>query len=87
MVEKIKELVAIQAEAIRSLRIDKITVWDGGDSEKGSATANFLSSMVKSLPALHDIAGMAGIALPKYLGEVGEHQGKIEPPSNSGGTK
>jgi flotillin len=87
MVEKIKELVAIQAEAIRSLRIDKITVWDGGNSEKGSATANFLSSMVKSLPALHDIAGMAGVELPKYLGEVGAPERQIESPSNSDGTK
>jgi flotillin len=87
MVEKIKELVAIQAEAIRSLRIDKITVWDGGNSEKGSATANFLSSMVKSLPALHDIAGMAGVELPKYLGEVGAQERQIEPLSDSDGTK
>ena len=87
MVEKIKELVAIQAEAIRSLKIDKITVWDGGNAEKGSATANFLSSMVKSLPALHDIAGMAGIELPKYLGEVGAQERQIEPLSDSDGTK
>jgi flotillin len=87
MVEKIKELVAIQAEAIRSLRIDKITVWDGGNAEKGSATANFLSSMVKSLPALHDIAGMAGVELPKYLGEVGTQERQIEPLSDSDGTK
>lgn len=87
MVEKIKELVAIQAEAIRSLRIDKITVWDGGNAEKGSATANFLSSMVKSLPALHDIAGMAGVELPKYLGEVGAQERQIEPLSDSDGTK
>lgn len=87
MVEKIKELVAIQAEAIRSLKIDKITVWDGGNAEKGSATANFLSSMVKSLPALHDIAGMAGVELPKYLGEVGAQERQIEPLSDSDGTK
>jgi flotillin len=76
MVEKIKELVSIQAEAISNLKIDKITVWDGGNTEKGSATANFLSSMVKSLPALHDIAGMAGVELPKYLGEVGVDNNK-----------
>jgi flotillin len=70
MVEKIKELVALQAEAISNLKIDKITVWDSGSGDKGSSTANFMSSMIKSLPALHDIAAMAGVELPGYLGRV-----------------
>ena len=35
-----------------------------------TSTANFLSGLVKSLPPLHEVAGMAGIELPKYLGEV-----------------
>lgn len=29
--------------------------------------------MVKSLPALHDIAAMAGVEMPKYLGEIKEN--------------
>lgn len=70
MVEKISELVELQAKAISNLKIDKITVWDSGNNEKGSSTANFVSSMVKSLPALHDVAAMAGVELPSYLGEV-----------------
>ena len=53
------------------MKIDKITVWDGGNSgEKGSATANFMSSMIKTLPPLHEVAQMAGVDLPGYLGQV-----------------
>ncbi|MHC5180401.1 MAG: flotillin family protein, partial [Planctomycetota bacterium] len=70
MIEKIEEIVAKQVEAIKNLKIDKITVWDSGDSsgKGGSSTANFLSSMIKSLPPLQEIATMAGVELPEYLG-------------------
>ena len=71
MIEKIEELVTMQVEAIRNLKIDKITVWDSGKGDKGGATtANFLSGLIKSLPPLHDIAELSGLELPKYLGEV-----------------
>lgn len=76
MVEKVKDLVGMQAEAISNLKIDKITVWDSGNAEKGSSTANFLSSMVKSLPGLHELTGMAGVELPAYLGQVDDHSHK-----------
>jgi flotillin len=71
MIEKIEELVTMQVEAIRNLKIDKITVWDSGSGDKkGATTANFLSGLIKSLPPLHDIAELSGLELPKYLGEV-----------------
>ena len=44
-------------------------MWDNG-SKDGGSTANFMSSLVKSLPALHDVTAMAGIELPEYLGKV-----------------
>ncbi len=78
MVEKIEEVVARQVEAIANLKIDKITVWDSGGGENGSSTANFVSNLVKSLPPLQDVAGMAGVELPSYLGSMaqdGETQG------------
>jgi len=71
IVEKLEELVRLQTEAIKQIKIDKVTVWDSGNDEKGSATANFMSNMVKSLPPLHEVAGMAGVDLPKYLGSLG----------------
>ena len=71
MIEKIDQLVTMQVEAIKNLKIDKITVWDSGNGNSGdTATANFVSGLVKSLPPLHDIAEMAGLELPKYLGEM-----------------
>ncbi|MCB0334859.1 MAG: hypothetical protein KDD62_01095 [Bdellovibrionales bacterium] len=81
MVEKVQDLVKFQAEAISNLKIDKITVWDSANGEKGSSTANFMSSLIKSLPALHDVAEMAGVSLPEYLGEL-EHKPKKNGYSN-----
>jgi len=78
MVEKIEELTKTQVEAIKNIKIDKVTVWDSGNNgEEGSSTSNFLSSLVKSIPPMHEVAGMAGVDLPGYLGNISE----------SGGTK
>ena len=71
LIEKLQELVALQTEAVKNLRIDKITVWDGGRGADGkTTTANFLAGMMQSLPPLHDLAGMAGLDLPGYLGKL-----------------
>ena len=71
MVEKIENIVAKQVEAISNLKIDKITVWDSAGGGKGEgSTANFVSSLIHSLPPVHDVAKMAGIDLPEYLGSM-----------------
>jgi flotillin len=86
LIEKIEEIVNTQVEAIKNLKIDKITVWDSGNTDgKGSSTANFASSLIKTLPPLHELAQMAGVELPGYLGKMVEGQdataaGGIEPP-------
>ena len=72
MVEKIEEIVARQTEAISNLQIDKITVWDSGNGGEGGSTANFVSSLIHSLPPVHDVAKMAGVDLPDYLGSMKE---------------
>ncbi|MAH98073.1 MAG: flotillin [Euryarchaeota archaeon] len=73
MVEKIESMVSAQTEAIRNLKIDKITVWDSGNNADGnSATSNFVSSLVQSLPPIHDVAKMSGVELPDYLGSMTE---------------
>jgi flotillin len=71
MIEKIEQLVERQVKAIQGLKIDKITVWDsaGGDG-KGSSTANFVSGLIKSIPPLQEIASMAGVELPEFLGKL-----------------
>lgn len=72
LIEKLEEIVKAQAEAIKNIKIDKITVWDSGskDGENGSSTSNFINQFVKSLPALHDITSLAGLELPPFLGKI-----------------
>jgi len=73
LTEKLEQIVTLQVEAIKAIKIDKITVWDAGNGANGnggSTTANFLAGMVKSLPPLHDVAAMAGLDLPKFLGDA-----------------
>jgi flotillin len=72
MVEKIEDIVARQVEAISNMKIDKITVWDSAGGGEGGSTANFVSSLIHSLPPVHDVAKMAGVELPDYLGSMKE---------------
>ena len=66
--EKLPELVKTQVEAVKNIKIDKITVWDGNNTGNGNtSTANFISGMMKSVPPLNDLFNMAGLDLPTYL--------------------
>ncbi len=77
MIEKLEDIVAKQVEAIKNIKIDKVTVWDtGGGEQGGSSTANFLANMIKSIPPLQDVASMAGVELPQYLGKMAEKEPK-----------
>jgi len=68
--EKIDDLMKIQVEAIKNIKIDKVTVWDSmGSDGKNPATANFLSGMMKSIPPLNEMFKMAGMEIPSYLGK------------------
>jgi flotillin len=69
IVDKLPELVRLQTEAIKNIKIDKLTVWDGGNAgEDGkTSTANFISGLYKSVPPLQEIFNMAGMQLPEYL--------------------
>lgn len=68
LIEKLPELVKTQVEAVKNIKIDKITVWDSGTGENGNgSTANFVSGMMKTVPPLNDLFNMAGLNLPTYL--------------------
>lgn len=68
--DKLPELVKMQTEAIKNIKIDKITVWENGLNGDGkSSTANFVSGLYKAVPPLKDIFDMAGMDLPNYLGK------------------
>ncbi len=75
--DKLPELVKTQVEAVKGIKIDKVTVWDGnGKSADGkTSTANFISGMMQSVPPLEDLFKMAGMNLPSYLkGQPAEEQ-------------
>ena len=66
--DKLEAIVAEQVKAISGVRIDKVTVWDNGASADGkTATAGFLSGLLKSLPPLEDLYRMAGLEMPEFL--------------------
>ncbi len=68
LLEKLPELVKTQVEAVKNIKIDKITVWDSGNDKDGNnSTANFVSGMMKTVPPLNDLFNMAGLNLPSYL--------------------
>lgn len=79
--DKLEELTRIQVEAIKNLKIDKVTVWDNGQSgaDGKSSTAGFISGLYKSVPPLTDLFDMAGMKLPEYLGKPAGDTEKSEP--------
>ena len=77
--DKLPELVKTQVEAVKGINIDKVTVWDTGNGTEGkTATSNFISGMMKSVPPLDELFKMAGLELPSYL----KGQKKEETPDN-----
>ena len=66
--DKLPELVKTQVEAVKGIKIDKVTVWDGNSQADGkTATSGFISGMMKSVPPLEELFNMAGMSLPSYL--------------------
>ena len=77
--DKLEDLMKVQVEAIKNIKIDKVTVWDGGQGADGkTSTANFISGMMKSVPPLDEMFKMAGMQLPSYLGTKAEETEKAE---------
>ena len=71
--DKIEDLMRVQVDAIKNIKIDKVTVWDGGQTTNGkTSTANFISGMMKSVPPLDEVFSMAGMQLPAILGKKTE---------------
>ncbi len=82
--DKLPELVKTQAEAISNIKIDKVTVWEGGNNANGqTSTANFLSGMYKAVPPLAEMFNMAGMQLPSYLGTKNESEGQSTDSANT----
>ncbi|MBO5745057.1 MAG: flotillin family protein, partial [Clostridia bacterium] len=68
--DKLEELMRVQVDAIKNIKIDKVTVWDGGQNGDGkTSTANFISGMMKSVPPLEEVFALSGMQLPELLGK------------------
>jgi len=66
--DKLPELVKTQVEAIKNIKIDKVTVWETGNGKDGkTSTANFMQGMLGSIPPLDDVFKSAGLQLPDIL--------------------
>lgn len=66
--EQLPELMRIQVDAIKNLKIDKVVVWDGmGGKSGGSTTGDWVQGLLKSLPAYDDLYKMTGHNLPAML--------------------
>lgn len=83
--DKLENIIAEQVKAISGVKIDKVTVWDGGNNGEGkSATAGFLSGLLKSLPPLEDLYNMAGLSLPAVISPKKEEAEKENSPEEMG---
>ena len=78
--DKLEDLTRIQVDAIKNLKIDKVTVWDNGQggADGKSSTAGFISGLYKSVPPLTELFDMAGMRLPEYLGKPAENSSAHE---------
>ena len=78
--DKLPELVKTQVEAIKNIKIDKVTVWEGGNQQEGegNSTAKFISGLYKAVPPMSDLFNMAGMDLPGYLGKDKDKDNGIE---------
>ncbi len=82
LADKMQELMQIQVDAIKGIKIDKVTVWDsmnGGKDGDSPVTANFLSGMMKSIPPMNELFRQAGMELPSFLGKPIEEVAAAEP--------
>jgi flotillin len=78
--DKMEDIVKVQVEAIKNLKIDKVTVWDSGNANGETSTANFLSGLMKSIPPMNELFDMAGMDLPDYLGKTKENKEEVVEP-------
>ena len=76
LIEKLTELTHIQADAVRNLPIEKVIVWDGGGE---GGLSDIGKRFMGVLPPIHELARIAGLELPEFLGKV-TRQHVSEPP-------
>lgn len=66
--DKLEELTRIQVDAIKNIKIDKVTVWDSNNGDSGkTSTANFLSGLLGAIPPMNELFDQAGMKLRVFF--------------------
>ncbi len=72
LIEKLVEVAGVQAQAIKNLPLDKVVVWDGGQGDGG--LSNLGRRFVGIIPPMHELAKLAGLDLPEFLGKLSSNE-------------
>ncbi|MDD3473372.1 MAG: SPFH domain-containing protein [Syntrophaceae bacterium] len=84
IIEKLTDLAHIQADTVKNLPLEKIIVWDGGGSGGMSDLGKRLMGV---LPPMHELARVAGLELPEFLGKATSQTNTKPPPEKEGTSK
>jgi flotillin len=71
--QQIPELARTQADAVKSLKIDKVVVMGGTNGNTGAGS--FVQDLFRNVLPLHETAEAAGITLPGLLGTLKSDKG------------
>jgi flotillin len=72
MLEHLDNLADASARAISNIKFDKVVVWENGGASGRGSTADFLSSMAKTMPPMMQVMrDIGGIELPESLVKLG----------------
>ena len=78
LAEQMTDLLGIQAEAIKDLKIDQVTVWSNGNEKGNSSVSGHVHDLFKMLPPLQDILSMKGMGVPDFLSKTKVEEAKSE---------
>jgi flotillin len=70
MLEHLDNLAQTSAQAISSIKFDKVVVWENGNGapNSGGSTSHFLQSLAHTLPPMMQVLkDVGGIEMPEYL--------------------
>ena len=74
MLDHFDELIAASAQAISSIKFDKVVVWDGAGAQGTNgetATANWLRNMAKTLPPMLEVMKeIGGVEFPDVMAKI-----------------
>jgi len=68
VIERLVDVANVQSQAISDLPIEKVMVWDGGG--EGGGLSGLGRRLVGVLPPMNELAKMAGLDLPEFLGKT-----------------